>query len=87
MYEVKKINVMSTDTLTPGVEWCNEAYENADIIIYSDLIFKKDYIDKTSSSIYFSNFVITPTGFTLSRVLIKKGSNKISYVGKNIKLN
>lgn len=42
MYVRKKLNVMRTKTLNPGVKWCNEAYENADVIIYGNSFFKKN---------------------------------------------
>ena len=73
---------MRTKTLNPGVKWCNEAYENADVIIYDNSFFKKEYV--TDSEVYFLFFNVLATSIIFRRIKITKNAGTISYVNQEI---
>ena len=60
MYEKKKINVMYTNTRNPGIKWCKEAYEHADVIIMTNKShYHRIYTDKKHKAVYFICIVAT----------------------------
>ena len=84
MFVSKKLNVMRTDTLNTKVEWCNEAFENADAIIYNDRIFYRSYVDSGNSSVYFTSILPLSTNVNINRLTIKYGTPSISTISKTI---
>ena len=72
MFETKKMNVMRTNTLTPGVEWCNEAFEKADVIVYDNLFFKKEKLEPDNNLIYFLSITIIDLTITFRRITYVK---------------
>lgn len=86
MYESKKINVMRTDTSSPGVDWCNEAYENADIIIYRNYFLRK-VTEGSGNVVNFSSIVVGQTNIGFFQITIKKDTGYISSIYKNISVS
>ena len=84
MYESKKMNVMRTNTLTPGVEWCNEAFEKADVIVYDNLFFKKEKLEPNNNSIYFSSITIIDTTITFRRLMVVKNTTRLKLLIRSI---
>ena len=84
MHVRKKLNVMHTDTLTPGVKWCNEAYKNADVIFYNNSFFKKDYLNNNDNSVYFSSIIITAQFVRFRVLIIKNNVGTIANINNNI---
>ena len=85
MFVSKEINVMKTDKLTPGVEWCNEAYENADVIIYDNSYFKREYY-AINGAICFISITVLSGSIIFKRMTINKGVNNINLQDRNINI-
>lgn len=84
MHVPKIVNAMSTNTLSPSAEWCNEAYENADIIIYDNSIYWRVFNDINNSNAYFTSLIGYTSSYTIKRIVISKNNSSFTYSSKTI---
>ena len=84
MYLPKKVNVMRTNTLNTGIEWCNEAFKHADVIIYNKDNFFKSYVDIAARVACFTLIVPFATALIGERLIVKPDTPNIGYTTKSI---
>ena len=79
MHYEKKINVMRSNVQHPSYDWCKEAYENADVIIWVNNRHYYRMNEGNDTSAYFVCVIPTNTNVSFHCLRINNVNYNIDY--------